>query len=29
MGSVFDRAFRKFSAAFEQRADRVYGATAA
>lgn len=28
MGSVFDRAFRKFSAAFEQRADRVYGAAA-
>ncbi len=29
MGSVFDRAFRKFSTAFEERADRVYGATAA
>ncbi len=29
MGGVFDRAFRKFSTAFEQRADRVYGATAA
>ena len=26
MGSVFDRAFRKFSTAFEERADRVYGA---
>lgn len=25
MGAVFDAAFRKFSAAFEQRADRVYG----
>ncbi len=25
MGSVFDRAFRKFSGAFEERADRVYG----
>ena len=29
MGSVFDRAFRKFSSAFEERADQVYGATAA
>ena len=29
MGTVFDRAFRKFSTAFEERADRVYGATAA
>ncbi len=29
MGGVFDRAFRKFSTAFEERADRVYGATAA
>ena len=28
MGSMFDRAFRKFSEAFEQRADVVYGATA-
>lgn len=27
MGSMFDRAFRKFSEAFEQRADVVYGAT--
>ena len=26
MGSVFDRAFRKFSTAFEARADKVYGA---
>lgn len=25
MGSMFDRAFRKFSEAFEQRADAVYG----
>ena len=25
MGTVFDRAFRKFSAAFETRADEVYG----
>ena len=25
MGSVFDRAFRKFSTAFEARADEVYG----
>jgi coenzyme Q-binding protein COQ10 len=25
MGSVFDRAFRKFSTAFEERADQVYG----
>lgn len=29
MGSVFDRAFRKFSTAFEERADRVYGASPA
>ncbi len=29
MGGVFDRAFRKFSTAFEERADRVYGATPA
>ena len=29
MGAVFDRAFRKFSTAFEERADRVYGASAA
>jgi coenzyme Q-binding protein COQ10 len=25
MGAMFERAFRKFSEAFEQRADRVYG----
>ena len=25
MGSVFDAAFRKFSAAFEARADKIYG----
>ena len=25
MGSQFDRAFRKFAAAFEERADRIYG----
>lgn len=25
MGTVFDRAFRKFTAAFEARADKVYG----
>ena len=25
MGAVFDRAFRKFSTAFEQRADEIYG----
>ncbi|MEM7695323.1 MAG: type II toxin-antitoxin system RatA family toxin [Pseudomonadota bacterium] len=25
MGSVFDRAFRRFSEAFEERADKVYG----
>ena len=25
MGSMFDTAFRKFSEAFEQRADRIYG----
>jgi coenzyme Q-binding protein COQ10 len=25
MGSVFDRAFRKFTEAFEQRADAIYG----
>ena len=29
MGSVFDRAFRKFAEAFEQRADKVYGAATA
>lgn len=28
MGSMFDRAFRMFSEAFEKRADAVYGATA-
>ena len=26
MGSVFDRAFRRFASAFEERADKVYGA---
>jgi coenzyme Q-binding protein COQ10 len=26
MGSIFDAAFRRFSAAFERRADQVYGA---
>lgn len=25
MGSVFDRAFRRFASAFEERADKVYG----
>jgi coenzyme Q-binding protein COQ10 len=25
MGSVFDAAFRRFAAAFERRADQVYG----
>jgi coenzyme Q-binding protein COQ10 len=25
MGSVFDKAFRKFAGAFEQRADEIYG----
>ncbi len=25
MGAMFDAAFRKFAAAFEQRADKVYG----
>ncbi len=29
MGSVFDRAFRKFTTAFEERADRVYGVSVA
>ncbi|MCB1488108.1 MAG: type II toxin-antitoxin system RatA family toxin [Bauldia sp.] len=29
MGAVFDRAFRKFTQAFEERADAVYGAPAA
>lgn len=28
MGSVFDRAFRRFASAFEERADKVYGAPA-
>jgi coenzyme Q-binding protein COQ10 len=28
MGAMFDAAFRRFAAAFEQRADRVYGRTA-
>ncbi|GJD87011.1 MULTISPECIES: type II toxin-antitoxin system RatA family toxin [Methylobacterium] len=28
MGTMFDRAFRKFTDAFEGRADRIYGATA-
>ena len=25
MGAMFDAAFRRFAAAFEQRADQVYG----
>ncbi len=25
MGAMFDMAFRKFAAAFEERADEVYG----
>jgi coenzyme Q-binding protein COQ10 len=25
MGAMFDTAFRKFSAAFEARADKIYG----
>lgn len=29
MGSVFDKAFRKFTEAFEQRADAVYGSSLA
>jgi coenzyme Q-binding protein COQ10 len=29
MGAMFDTAFRRFAAAFEQRADRVYGTRAA
>jgi coenzyme Q-binding protein COQ10 len=29
MGSVFDAAFRRFAAAFERRADQVYGTRAA
>jgi coenzyme Q-binding protein COQ10 len=28
MGSVFDKAFRKFAEAFEQRADEIYGRSA-
>ncbi len=28
MGSVFDAAFRRFAAAFERRADQVYGTQA-
>lgn len=28
MGSVFDKAFRKFAGAFEQRADEIYGRSA-
>ena len=29
MGAMFDTAFRKFSTAFEQRADRIYGRNSA
>ena len=29
MGSMFDRAFRKFTEAFEERADKIYGRAAA
>ena len=29
MGSMFDRAFRMFSDAFEKRADEIYGAAPA
>jgi coenzyme Q-binding protein COQ10 len=29
MGTVFDRAFRKFADAFEARADEIYGRTPA
>jgi len=29
MGSVFEAAFRRFAAAFERRADQVYGTQAA
>jgi len=29
MGAMFDTAFRRFAAAFEQRADQVYGTRAA
>ena len=28
MGAMFDAAFRRFSAAFERRADQIYGAKA-
>jgi ribosome-associated toxin RatA of RatAB toxin-antitoxin module len=28
MGTMFDAAFRRFSAAFERRADQIYGAQA-
>jgi coenzyme Q-binding protein COQ10 len=28
MGAMFDAAFRRFSAAFERRADQIYGASA-
>jgi coenzyme Q-binding protein COQ10 len=29
MGAMFDAAFRKFAAAFEKRADEVYGRSSA
>ena len=29
MGTMFDAAFRRFAAAFERRADQVYGTQAA
>jgi coenzyme Q-binding protein COQ10 len=29
MGSVFDKAFRRFAEAFEQRADKIYGVKSA
>ena len=29
MGAVFDKAFRKFTQAFEERADRIYGRASA
>jgi coenzyme Q-binding protein COQ10 len=29
MGAMFDAAFRRFAAAFERRADQVYGTRAA
>jgi coenzyme Q-binding protein COQ10 len=28
MGAMFDAAFRRFSAAFERRADQIYGVEA-